>query len=137
MDIIEKYQLSFIKDERQGFPKAESKVFQELGEALFDFRYSLSDIIENTIKYNTIVSNNPTNNNQRGMTSDEEHFRYWSELYEIDYYGSDLYSFNLYSDKVEVSQLGYECFEIPIDDWIEILQHWQNFLRVNYGKQFD
>lgn len=137
MNIIEKYQLTFKKKDSHGFPSAESKVLSELGGALFDFRHSLNQIIRKTIRYKTIVSANPIEKNIRGMTSDEEHFRYWGELNEIDYHGSDAYSFNLYGDKTEISHLGDKGLELPIDDWIEILQEWQRFLKVNYGDEFD
>lgn len=135
MNIIEKYQLTFTKDHK--FPSAESKVLPDLGGALVDFRYFLHEILKNTIRYYAIVSSNPTENNHRGMTSDEEHFKYWGELYEINYFGSDAYSLHLYGDKAEISLLSYEGCELPINDLIEILQEWKNFLKVNYDNQFE
>jgi len=136
MDIFEKYQLSFIKDDN-GRPEGVSKLYPVLENVLFSFRDSLSEILKNTIEYKSLVSSNPMENNKKGMVSDNEYYKYWEQINKLDYFGSDESSLNLYNSEVALSYSGNEFCIMPIEDFIKILEEWKMFLKENYGYKFD
>ncbi len=128
MKILAKYGLKF-KETSSGNLSATSELYPGLGEALYDFRHSISEILKNTIQYYSITKFNPPEKNQPGMTGEEEYYKYWGLINDIDYYGANAYSLNLYFNKATLSLFGDEFYELPITDMIDILKEWEVFLK--------
>ena len=131
MSVLQKYGLTFSKGSN-GRLKAYSEKEQIIGEALQDFRGSVDEIVQNAQKYVEIVSKNPPEKNTKGSVSDEEYYKYWGIVGEIDSYGCDRFYLDLSGKNAEISeQFSDWNYELPIDDLIEILLQWKHFLNTH------
>ncbi|WP_299678467.1 hypothetical protein [uncultured Dokdonia sp.] len=94
--------------------------------ALEDFRGDYKELLHNALLYKKIIYENPMENNQKGMISDEEYYKYWGLINEIEGYGFNHFWIDLYKDKAIISDQFDPNYnnglEIPIDDWIDILK---------------
>lgn len=130
MDIFQKYGLSQNNDYPRKF-KSNKPWYKIIAFALEDFRDDYKELLHNAILYKKIINENPMENNQKGMISDEEYYKYWGLISEIDGLSCDHFTITLYKNTATISDqfdTNYKNgLEIPIDDWIDILKECLQF----------
>lgn len=125
MDIFQKYGLSLNNDYIRKY-RSSKPWYEIIGFALEDFRGDYKELLHNASVYKKIICENPMENNQKGMISDEEYYKYWGLINDIEGMSYNHFTITLYKNTATISDQFDPNYnnglEIPIDDWIDILK---------------
>ncbi len=140
MDVLKKYGLTFYKSNIGSFNIKMTPINDTLElrlvHALEDFHFDIEEILQNAVLYKKVLAENPMEHNQKGVISDEEYYKYWGVINEIEHNGCNTYSVSLYKDTAYISYYHdpnhNNDLKIPLDDWIEILKECIQFRNTTY-----